>query len=178
MDWILTTLPLNSVTSLKKVNQISFNISINSLTNKHKFGKFNPPSKQKKKQDNILCGRSWTKQERRNRKNMTKSNCNSASYARDRWKSTIKWRRRKRFFVSQTGCNSHQSNKQKIIHPKVINLFNSCVTYTQARVLNKGFKFTPSSRRNNNKMEKDIHYFTRKLRLTLHVMTILQMKTI
>ena len=97
---------------------------------------------------------------------MTKSNCNSASYARDRWKSTIKWRRRKRFFVSQTGCNSHQSNKQKIIHPKVINLFNSCVTYTQARVLNKGLKFTPISRRNNNKMEKDIHYFTRKLRLT------------
>ena len=97
---------------------------------------------------------------------MTKSNCNSASYARDTWKSTIKWRRRKRFFVSQTGCNSHQSNKQKIIHPKVINLFNSCVTYTQARVLNKGLKFTPISRRNNNKMEKDIHYFTRKLRLT------------
>ena len=97
---------------------------------------------------------------------MTKSNCNSASYARDRWKSTIKWRRRKRFFVLQTGCNSHQSNKQKIIHPKVINLFNSCVTYTQARVLNKGLKFTPISRRNNNKMEKDIHYFTRKLRLT------------
>ena len=30
----------------------------NKHTNKHKFGKFNLPSKQKKKQDNILCGRS------------------------------------------------------------------------------------------------------------------------
>ena len=68
--------------------------------------------------------------------------------------------------VSRTGCNSHQSNKQKIIHPKVINLSSTCLTDTQVRVLSKGLKFTPTPRRNIIEMEKDIHNFTRRLRLT------------
>ena len=58
------------------------------------------------------------------------------------------------------------SNKQTIIHPKVINLSSTCHTDTQVSVLSKGLKFTPTPRRNTIEMEKDIHNFTRKLRLT------------
>ena len=50
--------------------------------------------------------------------------------------------------------------------PKVINLSSICLTDTQARVLSKGLKFTPTPRRNTTGMEKDIHKFMRKLRLT------------
>ena len=53
-----------------------------------------------------------------------------------------------------------------VIHPKVINLSSTCLTDTQVRVLSKGLKFTPTPRRNTIEMEKDIHNFTRKLRLT------------
>ena len=56
--------------------------------------------------------------------------------------------------------------KQTIIHPKVINLSSTCLADTQVRVLSKGLKFTPTPRRNTIEMEKDIHNFTRKLRLT------------
>ena len=38
--------------------------------------------------------------------------------------------------------NTHQSNKQRIIHPEVINLSSTCLTDTQVRVLSKGLKFT------------------------------------
>ena len=37
---------------------------------------------------------------------------------------------------------------------------------TQVKVLNKGLKFTPTPRRNTIVMEKDIHNFACKLRLT------------
>ena len=40
------------------------------------------------------------------------------------------------------------------------------LTDTQVRVLSKDLKFTPTPRRNTIEMEKDIHNFTRKLRLT------------
>ena len=60
----------------------------------------------------------------------------------------------------------HQSNKQIIIHLKVINLSSTCLTDTQVRVLSKSLKFTPTPRRNTIEMENDIHNFTRKLRLT------------
>ena len=36
----------------------------------------------------------------------------------------------------------------------------------QVGVLSKGFKFAPTPRRNTIEMEKDIHNFTRQLRLT------------
>ena len=65
-----------------------------------------------------------------------------------------------------TGCNSRQSNKQAAIHPKIINLPGTYPTDTQVCVLSKGLKFTPSPRRNTIETEKDIHDFTRKLRLT------------
>ena len=38
----------------------------------------------------------------------------------------------------------------------------------QVRVLSKGLKLTPTPKRNTIEMEKDIHNFTRKLRLTFH----------
>ena len=38
----------------------------------------------------------------------------------------------------------------------------------QVRVLSKGLKLTPTPKRNSIEMEKDIHNFTRKLRLTFH----------
>ena len=60
----------------------------------------------------------------------------------------------------------HQSHKQTIIHLKVTNLSSTCLTDTQVRVLSKGLKFTPTPRRNTIEMEKDIHNFTCKLRLT------------
>ena len=58
------------------------------------------------------------------------------------------------------------SNKQTIIHPKVINLSSTCHTDTQVSVLSKGLKFTPTPRRNTIEMEKYIHNFTRKLKLS------------
>ena len=63
-------------------------------------------------------------------------------------------------------CNSHQSNQPTIIHPKFINLSSTCLTDTQVRILSKGLNLTPTPRRNSIEMEKDIHNFTRKLRLT------------
>ena len=68
-------------------------------------------------------------------------------------------------FASRTGCNTHQSNKQTIIYPKVINFSSTCLTDTQIRVLGKVLKFTPTPRRSTVEMEKDNHNFTRKLRL-------------
>ena len=47
-----------------------------------------------------------------------------------------------------------------------MNLSSTCLTDTQVRVLSKGLKFPPIPRRNTIGMEKDIHNFTRKLRLT------------
>ena len=52
--------------------------------------------------------------------------------------------------------------------PKVIRLSSTGLTDTQVRVLSKGFKFTPTPRRNTIEMEKDIHNSTHKLRLTEH----------
>ena len=59
-----------------------------------------------------------------------------------------------------------QSNKQTIIHPKVINLSSTCLTDTQVRVFSKDLKCTPAPRRNTIQMEKDIHNFKCKLILT------------
>ena len=56
--------------------------------------------------------------------------------------------------VKQTDNNSPQSES------------HICLRDTQIRVLSKGLKFTPTPRRNTVEMEKDIHNFTRKLRLT------------
>ena len=64
------------------------------------------------------------------------------------------------------GKFNQTSNKQTIIHPKVINLSSTCLTDTQVSVLSKGLKFTPTLRRNTIEMEKYIHNFTRKLKLT------------
>ena len=52
------------------------------------------------------------------------------------------------------------------IYPKVINESSPCLTGTQVKVLSKALNLTPTSRRNTIEMEKDIHNFTRKLRLT------------
>ena len=56
--------------------------------------------------------------------------------------------------VKQTDNNSPQSQS------------HTCLRDTQIRVLSKGLKFTSTPRRNTVEMEKDIHNFTRKLRLT------------
>ena len=68
------------------------------------------------------------------------------------------------WFHGQGATRTNQTNT--IIHPKVINLSSTCLADTQVRVLSKGLKFTPTPRRNTIEMEKDIHNFTHKLRLT------------
>ena len=60
----------------------------------------------------------------------------------------------------------HQSNKQTIIHPRVINLSSTCLEDTQVRVSSKSLKFTPTPRINIVEKEDNIHNFTCKLRLT------------
>ena len=56
--------------------------------------------------------------------------------------------------VKQTDNNSPQSQS------------HTCLRDTQVRVLSKSLKFPPAPGRNTIQMEKDIHNFTRKLRLT------------
>ena len=52
--------------------------------------------------------------------------------------------------------------------PQNYKLSSTCLTDTQVRVLSKGLKFTPTPRRNIIEIQKCIHIFTRKLRLTEH----------
>ena len=58
--------------------------------------------------------------------------------------------------IKKTDNNSSQSH----------NSSSTCLTDTQVRVLSKDLRFTSTPRRNTIEMEKDIHNFTRKLRLT------------
>ena len=55
-------------------------------------------------------------------------------------------------FHRQGATHTNQTNT--IIHPKVINLFSTCLTDTQVRILNKGLKFTPTPRRSTIETEK------------------------
>ena len=57
---------------------------------------------------------------------------------------------------------AEEKNKRTIVH----HVSSTWLTDTQVRVWRKGLKFTPIPRRNAIEMEKDIHNFTRKLRLT------------
>ena len=55
-------------------------------------------------------------------------------------------------FHRQRAIRTNQTNT--IIHPKVINLFSTCLTDTQVRISNKGLKFTPTPRRSTIETEK------------------------
>ena len=79
-------------------------------------------------------------------------------------------------FYRQDAIRTNQINT--ITHPKVINLPSTCLTYMQVRVLSKGLKFTPTPRRNTIEMEKDIHNFMCKLRLTVYFAKLYKSKII
>ena len=61
------------------------------------------------------------------------------------------------YYITIYWCNSHQSKKETIIHPKVLNLSSEYLRNIQARFLSKGLKFTSIPRRNTIEIEKDVN---------------------